>query len=118
MSTISGRRRPVSGVRDPAKLADPRQRTLPERIAVNTVIQGSAADIIKRAMITVHRRLKAEGLAAKMLLQIHDELVFELPPDEQTRLTELVVAEMAAAAELAVPLKVDVKVGKNWAECE
>jgi DNA polymerase-1 len=118
VSTISGRRRPVSGVRDPAKLADPRQRTLPERIAVNTVIQGSAADIIKRAMINVHRRLAAEGLAAKMLLQIHDELVFELPPDEQPRLTELVAAEMAAAASLAVPLKVDVNVGKNWAECE
>ncbi len=118
VSTISGRRRPVSGVRDPDTLADPRQRTLPERIAINTVIQGSAADIIKRAMINVHRRLKAEGLAAKMLLQIHDELVFEMPPEEQPRLTEMVVAEMAAAAALAVPLKVDVKVGKNWAECE
>jgi len=118
VSTISGRRRPVSGVRDPARLADPRQRTLPERIAVNTVIQGSAADIIKRAMINVHRRLAAEGLAAKMLLQIHDELVFEMPPDEQPRLSELVVAEMAAAASLAVPLKVDVNVGRNWAECE
>jgi DNA polymerase-1 len=118
VSTISGRRRPVSGVRDPAKLRDPRQRTLPERIAINTVIQGSAADIIKRAMINVHGRLKAERLAAKMLLQIHDELVFELPPEEQPRLTELVIAEMAAAASLAVPLKVDVKVGKNWAECE
>ncbi len=118
VSTIAGRRRPVSGVRDPAKLADPRQRTLPERIAINTVIQGSAADIIKRAMITVHRRLKAEGLAAKMLLQIHDELVFELPPEEQPRLTDLVITEMAAAASLAVPLEVDVNVGKNWAECE
>ena len=82
------------------------------------MIQGSAADIIKRAMINVHRRLKAERLAAKMLLQIHDELVFELPPEEQQRLTELVVTEMAAAATLAVPLKVDVNVGRNWAECE
>jgi len=118
VSTISGRRRPVSGVRDPATLADPRQRTLPERIAINTVIQGSAADIIKRAMINVHRRLKAEGLQAKMLLQIHDELVFEFPAAEQDRLKELVIAEMAAAAKLAVPLKVDVMVGPNWAECE
>jgi DNA polymerase I len=118
VSTISGRRRPVSGVRDPAQLADPRQRTLPERIAINTVIQGSAADIIKRAMIQVHRRLKGEGMQSKMLLQIHDELVFEFPPEEQDRLTRLVIEEMSGAAQLAVPLRVDVNVGRNWAECE
>ena len=118
VSTILGRRRPVSGVRDPAKLADPRQRTLPERIAINTVIQGSAADIIKRAMINVHRRLAAEKLLAKMLLQIHDELVFEFPPDERERLSRLVTEEMSAAAQLAVPLKVDVTTGPNWAACE
>src|SRR4029434_8573211 len=98
VTTISGRRRPVSGVRDPAQLADNRQRNLPERIAINTVIQGSAADIIKRAMIQVHHRLKMEGMQSKMLLQIHDELVFELPKEEQSRLTELVVSEMTAAA--------------------
>jgi DNA polymerase-1 len=108
----------VSGVRDPARLPDPRQRTLPERIAINTVIQGSAADIIKRAMINVHRRLKSEGLAAHMLLQIHDELVFEVRPDEQDRLSRLVQEEMSAAANLAVPLKVDIKTGENWAACE
>ena len=118
VSTILGRRRPVSGVRDPAKLRDPRQRTLPERIAINTVIQGSAADIIKRAMLNVHRRLKAEQLAACMLLQIHDELVFEFPPEEQDRLTRLVQEEMSAAANLAVPLKVDINTGPNWAACE
>ena len=118
VSTISGRRRPVQGVRDPSTLADPRQRTLPERIAINTVIQGSAADIIKRAMINVYRRLKSEGLQSKMLLQIHDELVFEYPPEEKERLARLVVEEMAGAAALSVPLKIDVKTGKNWAECE
>jgi DNA polymerase I len=118
VSTISGRRRPVQGVRDPTTLADPRQRTLPERIAINTVIQGSAADIIKRAMINVYRRLKSEGLQSKMLLQIHDELVFEYPPEEKDRLARLVVEEMAGAAALSVPLKIDVKTGKNWAECE
>jgi DNA polymerase-1 len=118
VSTILGRRRPVSGVRDPAKLLDKRQRTLPERIAINTVIQGSAADIIKQAMINVHRRLLAENLQAKMLLQIHDELVFEFPPGEQTQLQNLVSEEMAAAAKLTVPLKVDFNVGANWAECE
>jgi DNA polymerase-1 len=118
VSTIFGRRRPVTGVRDPRTLSDPRQRTLPERIAINTVIQGSAADIIKQAMIRVHRRLAAEGLQAKMLLQIHDELLFELPPEEQPALTRLVTEEMAAAANLAVPLKVDLKSGPNWAACD
>ncbi|MBW8886030.1 MAG: hypothetical protein JF612_14925, partial [Planctomycetia bacterium] len=87
-------------------------------IAINTVIQGSAADIIKRAMINVHRRLGRERLKAKLLLQIHDELVLEFPPQERERIEALVVEEMAAAAELAVPLKVDVHVGPNWAACE
>lgn len=118
VSTILGRRRPVSGVRDPAILQNNRQRNLPERIAVNTVIQGSAADIIKRAMINVHRRLSGENLESKMLLQIHDELVFECPPHEQAALEKLVREEMAAAANLAVPLKVDLKTGPNWAACE
>ncbi len=118
VSTILGRRRPVTGVRDPRTLSDPRQRTLPERIAINTVIQGSAADIIKVAMIRVHRRLATQKLQAKMLLQIHDELVFEAPPEEETTLKQLVVEEMAAAASLAVPLKVDVNTGPNWAACD
>jgi DNA polymerase-1 len=118
VSTISGRRRPVTGVRDSRLLAQRRQRNLPERIAINTVIQGSAADIIKRAMINVFRRLNREGLRAKLLLQIHDELVLEVPPGEEPAVRRLVVEEMAAAANLAVPLKVDVYVGKNWAECE
>jgi DNA polymerase I len=118
VSTISGRRRPVSGVRDPAWLTDKRQRNLPERIAINTVIQGSAADIIKRAMINVHRRLAREKLHAKLLLQIHDELVLEFPPEECDRLESLVREEMSAAADLAVPLKVDIHTGPNWAACE
>lgn len=118
VSTISGRRRPVSGVRDPDSLQDKRQRNLPERIAINTVIQGSAADIIKRAMIKLHRRLREAKLQAKMLLQIHDELVFEFPPEEQEQLSKMVVEEMSGAAQLAVPLKIDVKTGLNWAECE
>ena len=109
---------PSSGVRDSRLLAAKRQRNLPERIAINTVIQGSAADIIKRAMINVFRRLRREKLQPKLLLQIHDELVFELPPEEEPALRTLVVEEMAAAANLAVPLKVDVNVGRNWAECE
>ena len=118
VSTILSRRRPVQGVRDPKTLRNKRQRNLPERIAINTVIQGSAADIIKQAMLNVHRRLQREGLQSKLLLQIHDELVFEFPPEEQERLAKLVSEEMSAAAQLSVPLKVDVKTGPNWAACE
>jgi len=118
VSTILGRRRPVQGVRDPRVQVNKRQRTLPERIAINTVIQGSAADIIKRAMINVHRRLEREKLQSRLLLQIHDELVFEFPPEEQARLAQLVIEEMSSAARLSVPLKVDVKTGPNWAACE
>jgi DNA polymerase-1 len=118
VETILGRRRPVHGVRDLSQVRDPYQRTVAERIAINTVIQGSAADLIKRAMIQVYRRLRSEQLRARMLLQIHDELVFEVPTDERERLTTLVVDEMTAAGKLAVPLKVDFKVGANWADCE
>jgi DNA polymerase I len=118
VTTISGRRRPVQGVRDAAARGTKRQRLLPERIAINSVIQGSAADLIKMAMIRVHRRLRSEPWQAKLLLQIHDELVFEAPPEELPRLRELVVAEMSGVMSLSVPLKVDVKVGLNWAECE
>lgn len=118
VTTISGRRRVVEGVRDAAERVDSRQRILPERIAINTVIQGSAADLIKMAMISVLKRLRSERRQSKMLLQIHDELVFESPPEELSDLGALVVAEMSAAGNLSVPLKVDVKTGLNWAECE
>ncbi len=118
VSTALGRRRPIHGVRDSAHREGSLQRNLPERIAVNTVIQGTAADLIKQAMIRVHRRLQREPLQARMLLQIHDELVFEAPLEELSPLAELVVEEMAAVGDLSVPLKVDVKAGSNWAECE
>jgi DNA polymerase-1 len=118
VTTILGRRRPVQGVRDPAAVADPRQRNLPERIAINTVIQGSAADIIKQAMLQVYRRLKRQKLAARLLLQIHDELMLEFPPEEEAELRQLIVEEMTSAVPLRVPLKVDVHTGANWAQCE
>jgi DNA polymerase-1 len=118
VSTILGRRRPVQGVRSAASRGAKRQRLLPERIAINSVIQGSAADLIKLAMVRVHRRLQSEGWETKMLLQIHDELVFEAPPDELPRLREMAIEEMSSVFPLDVPLKVDVKVGANWAECE
>ena len=95
-----------------------RQLNLPERTAVNSVIQGSAADLIKLAMIGVYRRLKKEPIAAHMLLQIHDELVFEVSPKDIDGLAKLVIEEMSHVLPLDVPLKVDVKHGDNWAECE
>jgi DNA polymerase-1 len=95
-----------------------RQRNLAERTAVNTVIQGSAADLIKRAMISIRRRLRTERLSARMLLQIHDELVFEVPADQLHDLAGLATEEMIAAWPLNVPLKVDVKAGPNWADTE
>jgi DNA polymerase-1 len=118
VSTALGRRRAIQGVRDPSLREATRQRNLPERIAINTVIQGTAADLIKQAMIHVHQRLLRERWQARMLLQIHDELVFEAPSGEVNGLAECVVAEMSTVGELRVPLKVDVKAGANWAECE
>jgi DNA polymerase-1 len=94
------------------------QRNLAERTAINSVIQGSAADLIKLAMINIHRRLRAEKWSARMLLQIHDELVFEAPHEEVERLVGMVRQEMSGMMQLSVPLKVDVKTGLNWADCE
>jgi DNA polymerase I len=119
VSTVMGRRRAIRGVRpDAGRQPNQKLRNLPERTAINTVIQGSAADLIKQAMIAVYRRLRREALAARMLLQIHDELVFEVPPGEIDRLAKLVREEMSSVQVLSVPLKVDVKTGRNWAETE
>jgi DNA polymerase-1 len=114
VSTILGRRRAIRGIRRGAS----RQRNLPERTAINTVIQGSAADLIKLAMIHIHRRLRTERWSARMLLQIHDELVFEVPHDELDKLAQMVSEEMCGVMTLRVPLKVDLKSGENWAACQ
>ncbi|MBN2473555.1 MAG: DNA polymerase I [Pirellulales bacterium] len=114
VSTILGRRRAIRGIREHAG----RQRNLAERTAVNTVIQGSAADLIKLAMVAIHRRLKRERLPARMLLQIHDELIFEVPSDQLHNLATLVIEEMVGVAKLRVPLKVDIKAGPNWADAK
>ena len=87
-----------------------------ERMAINTPIQGTAADLIKKAMIRIHDRLKEEKLGTRLLLQVHDELVFEVPEKEMKRITKLVQEEMEGVYKLRVPLKVDIKVGKNWDE--
>jgi DNA polymerase-1 len=119
VATILGRRRAF----EPALLrpdSSYQQRNQPEREAINMQIQGSAADLIKVAMLSIHRRLKAEKWQARMLLQIHDELVFEAPPNEVEPVARLVVEEMTGALgkTLQVPLKVDVGVGPNWLDTE
>ncbi|HEY2828221.1 MAG TPA: DNA polymerase I, partial [Pirellulales bacterium] len=122
VTTILGRRRAIQGVRDITltKPGEPaaRQRTLPERTAINTVIQGSAADLMKLAMLHVHRKLSSSRRQSKMLLQIHDELIFEVPPNELDEMKQMVRDEMARIMPLSVALKVDLKTGRNWAECE
>jgi len=108
--TIMGRRRYL-----PDLQSDNRQRReMAERMALNAPIQGSAADIIKVAMLRVERAIDEAGLTSRMLLQVHDELVLETTDDELESLTDLVRREMAAAAELSVPLDVSVGVGRTW----
>ncbi|MCE9605905.1 MAG: DNA polymerase I [Planctomycetia bacterium] len=119
VTTLLGRRRAIRGIRaEKLALGGSRQRNLAERTAINTVIQGSAADLIKQAMIHVYRRIKQELPKSRMLLQIHDELLFETPPEERDRLVEIARREMTDVMQLRVPLQVDVKIGKNWAETE
>ena len=91
-------------------------RQAAERDAVNTPVQGTAADLMKLAMVRVARALKAEGLKAKMVLQIHDELLFDTPPDEVDRVVALAKREMSSAMDLGVPLEVGVGIGANWLE--
>lgn len=94
------------------------QRAALERQAVNAPIQGTAADIMKLAMIRLHEQLQARGLRSQMLLQVHDELVLEFPPEEQAELTKLVRETMCNAYEMSVPLKVEIEIGPNWYDQE
>ena len=91
-------------------------RGLAERNAINAPIQGGAADIIKLAMIAVSRRLEAEGLRSRMVLQVHDELVFDVTADERDRIVDLVKQEMEGVCTLKVPLITECNYGKNWRE--
>jgi DNA polymerase I len=110
--TILGRRRYL-----PDLTSDNRQRReMAERMALNAPIQGSAADIIKVAMLRVHRELRERGLGSRMLLQVHDELVFEVAPGELAALSELVSQTMGGAFGLKVPLSVSLGTGRSWAE--
>jgi DNA polymerase I len=110
VTTLLGRRRPVPEIR-----ASNRQtRSLGERLAVNSIMQGSQADIIKVAMVAIHRRLRDEGRAARLVLQVHDELLLEVPEAEVGPVKELVRKEMTSAFPLDPPLAVDVGVGDDW----
>jgi DNA polymerase I len=95
---------------------DPGIRSFAERTAINTPIQGTAADIIKVAMIHIHRRLCAQGLRTRIIMQVHDELVLEVTEEEVDTTTALVREEMEGVMDLNVPLKVDIQTGKNWSE--
>ena len=114
VTSLLGRRRPVPEIR-----ASNRQtRGFGERVAVNFVMQGSNADIIKVAMIRIARRLRDEGRGARLVLQVHDELLLEVPDVEVSKVRELVRAEMCGAYDLDPALAVDVGVGDNWAEAK
>ncbi|MDO8136742.1 MAG: DNA polymerase I [Candidatus Brocadiales bacterium] len=114
VTTILGRKRPIPGINSQNK----QKRAMAERVAINTIIQGSAADLIKVAMNRVSCRLKEMASQTKMLIQIHDELLFELPEAELATTGKAVEEEMTQALKLRVPIKVNQKVGRNWMEVE
>jgi DNA polymerase-1 len=111
VETLLGRRRYVPTINASNRI----ERSFAERVAVNMPIQGTQADMIKIAMVRIHRRMQAEGLRSKMLLQVHDELVFEVPPDEEQAMRALIEEEMVNALPLDdVPVEVDINAGDNW----
>ncbi len=114
VTTMFGRRRPVPELSSSNFM----QRSFGERVAMNAPIQGSAADIIKIAMIHVHDRLKEEGLKSKLILQVHDELLVETCKEEQQQVEKILKEEMLHAADLAVTLEVDMHAGNNWYEAK
>jgi len=112
VTTILNRRRYLPEINSPNNSV----RQFAERAAINAPIQGSAADLIKIAMINIHNVLKEEKLESKMILQVHDELVFEVPEDELEEMKKIVKARMEQVIKLDVPVRVQVKAGKNWLE--
>jgi DNA polymerase-1 len=114
VTTLFGRRRPVPEIR-----ASNRQtRSLGERLAVNSVMQGTAADVIKKAMVAIHERLRSEGRSTRLVLQVHDELLLEAPEAEVSAVKQLVRDEMCGAFDLDPPLEVDVGAGDDWNEAK
>lgn len=114
VETLLHRRRYIQDIRSPNRML----RQAAERIAINMPVQGSAADIMKLAMIRLQQYLREHELASRMILTVHDELVFEVPPAERDRLVEVVPDLMATAYPLSVPVQVDLKLGPNWQDME
>jgi DNA polymerase-1 len=110
VTTLLGRKRYIPELSSSAAPV----RNFGERMAVNTPIQGTAADLIKLAMITIHRLIKERSYGTRMILQVHDELIFEVPDGEIETMKKLVKQEMEGVLKLAVPIKVEMGVGKNW----
>ena len=112
--TIFGRKRPI----DELKSSNFNMRSFGERVAKNMPIQGSAADIIKIAMIRVYDRIRREGLKSRLIVQVHDELLMEVYRPEEDRIYKILEEEMQGAADLRVPLEIDVHTGENWYEAK
>ncbi len=112
VQTVMGRRRYIPEINSTNRLV----KEAAERMAINMPVQGTSADIIKIAMVNLHREMEKRNLKSKMILQVHDELVFEVPPEELDLMKKLVSEIMPQALKLSVPLKIDIKIGKNWAE--
>ena len=112
VETIMGRRRYLQNINSQNNML----RSGAERNAINAPIQGSAADIIKIAMININSEFKKQSLKSKMLLQVHDELVFDVHSSEKDRIQDIVKTTMESAVKLKVPLKIDLEFGKNWLE--
>lgn len=110
ITTMYGRRRPIPELSSSNFM----QRSFGERVAMNSPIQGTAADIIKIAMIRVWERLRQAGLASRLILQVHDELVIETRQEETEQVRQILEESMKQAAELKVPLEVDLHMGENW----
>jgi len=112
--TLFGRKRPIPDMHS----KNPNARSFAERTAVNTPLQGTAADLIKLAMIRIDEILRRDKLETKMLLQVHDELLFESPPGEAEAVAQMVKREMENVHRLDVPLIVDVGIGENWRDAK
>jgi DNA polymerase-1 len=116
VETLMGRKRFFPELANPVLPMN--QRLALERQSINAPIQGSAADIMKLAMVNMHRALLDAGLKTRMLLQVHDELVFEVPDDEREKAIPLIKDVMGGAYNLDVPLRADVEIGRNWYDLE
>ena len=114
VQTILGRKRFIPEINS----SNRQVREAAERMAINMPVQGTSADIIKVAMVNLYREMNERRLKSKMMLQVHDELIFEVPQDEMEEMHRLVPQVMSTALELSVPLKVDIKTSSNWGEME